>query len=87
MPHLEYGTDRLVKLPMPKHILIRDMRRCPFLPGDSGYDRWTKDDDERLAQLSRTREELRIEAKRYLWSEDKTVRDMAIFIDWFFQGD
>jgi hypothetical protein len=65
-------------------ILIRDIERCPYVPRDPEYLAWNKKDDERLDAISNQRKEMLENAYGYLSHEDKTVREMAYFITWFF---
>jgi hypothetical protein len=66
-----------------KHILIKDMERCPYVPKDPEYATWNEKNDKRLAQISAERELLRKDAAYYLSHHDKTVRNMAKFISNF----
>lgn len=60
----------------------RDLERCPYVPGEVGYDEWMRKDDERLAQIDKNREILLNHAKlpHYRHNHDVNIRDMAAFV-------
>lgn len=67
-----------------EYILIRDIERCPYVPKDPEYDEWNRKNEARLAELSEARHNMLLKAHQYLSHEDRNVRNMAIFITWFF---
>ncbi len=71
-----------------KHIFLKDLEKCPFLPGHPSYERWKKENCERLEALSKNREELLVIAKRLASKHvDHHVRKMAHFIIWILGDD
>jgi hypothetical protein len=59
-----------------------DLMRCPYLPGEPGYDAWNEKDKKRLAEIDKHRIYLLETAKRisYKNHSDKNVRAMSNYI-------
>lgn len=68
-----------------KYTFIKDLLRCPYAPLEPGYEYWSRQDDARLANLSHEREHIKLIAKTYSNHENRDIRQMAAFIDWFLE--
>jgi hypothetical protein len=69
-----------------KYLLIRDIESCPYVPKDYQYKEWNKKDIERCQILVEVRKNLHEKLNSYLCHEDRNVRNMALFLDWFWGG-
>lgn len=60
--------------------LWKDLERCPYLPKDPEYTKWMAGDKKRLAEIDKSREELLVQAHKYISYDDRNIRNMAHFI-------
>lgn len=69
------------------NIFIADINRCPYHWREPEYKAWTKHEEARLQDLSDNRVKLKRVAQTYFSHEDRNVRNMAIFIDFFLKDN
>ena len=70
-----------------KYVLIRDIERCPYLPGDSEYERWNEENNARLAEIIKYRKRIHETAMKYMSHTDRDLRNLCIFVDSFFDEE